>query len=112
MELLVILVLILINGLISMSEIPIVSLRKARLEIAAKRGDKRAQVPHKGANSSTQGEAMFSEIPFSTVSGLILHELRTLPVTGQKVQWLQFEFEVVDMDKARIDKVLLKKIEQ
>ncbi len=57
-------------------------------------------------------EGMISEIPYSTVSGLILHELRTLPVTGQKVQWLNFEFEVVDMDKARIDKVILKKIEQ
>jgi putative hemolysin len=57
-------------------------------------------------------EGMISEIPYSTVSGLILHELRTLPVAGQKVQWLNFEFEVVDMDKARIDKVILKKLEQ
>jgi putative hemolysin len=56
-------------------------------------------------------EAMISEIPYNTISGLILHELRTIPVTGQKVQWLNFEFEVVDMDKARIDKVILKKTE-
>jgi putative hemolysin len=56
-------------------------------------------------------EGMISEIPYSTVSGLILHELRTLPVAGQKVLWLNFEFEVVDMDKARIDKVILKKLE-
>ncbi|MFZ4785944.1 MAG: hemolysin family protein, partial [Flavobacteriales bacterium] len=56
-------------------------------------------------------EGMISEIPYNTISGLILHELRTIPVTGQKVQWLNFEFEVVDMDKARIDKVILKKTE-
>ena len=51
MEILVIFILILINGIFSMSEIAIVSSRKARLEIAAKRGDKRAQAALETANA-------------------------------------------------------------
>ena len=44
-----------------------------------------------------------------TLSGLILEELRSMPVTGQKIQWRDFEFEIVDMDQARIDKVIIRK---
>ncbi len=44
-----------------------------------------------------------------TLSGLILEELRSMPVTGQKIQWRDFEFEIVDMDHARIDKVIIRK---
>lgn len=32
-----------------------------------------------------------------------------MPVTGQKIQWRDFEFEIVDMDQARIDKVIIRK---
>ena len=43
MEIFIIIGLILLNGLLSMSEIALVSARKARLELEAKRGDKSAQ---------------------------------------------------------------------
>lgn len=47
------------------------------------------------------------QYPFNTISGLILHELRRIPAPGDAMQWLNFRFEIVDMDGARIDKVLL-----
>ncbi|MBL0912279.1 MAG: HlyC/CorC family transporter [Bacteroidia bacterium] len=52
-----------------------------------------------------------NEFPFNTISGLIIHELQTIPQTGQKLRWLNFELEVVDMDGARIDKILLRRLE-
>lgn len=45
---------------------------------------------------------------YTTVAGLILDELEHVPVAGERVRWRNFEFEVVDMDGARIDKVIVK----
>jgi putative hemolysin len=45
---------------------------------------------------------------FTTVGGLLLNESRTLPEEGQVVQWLNFDIEVIDMDGARIDKLLVR----
>ena len=47
------------------------------------------------------------DYPFNTISGLILHELKRIPSTGDILFWLNFEIEILDMDGARIDKVLL-----
>jgi putative hemolysin len=47
--------------------------------------------------------------PFNTISGLIINELRRIPSAGDTLQWLDFEIEILDMDGARIDKVLLTK---
>lgn len=46
-----------------------------------------------------------ADYPFDTISGLILHELRHLPKAGDKLDWLNFEIEVLDLDGARIDKL-------
>lgn len=54
-------------------------------------------------------EDLYSEYDFNTLSGLILEVLERVPKTGEKLFWLGFEFEIVDMDGARIDKVLVKK---
>jgi putative hemolysin len=51
MEIIILLILILINGVFSMSEIALISSRKTRLEIAAKNGDKRAESAPKLAQS-------------------------------------------------------------
>jgi len=48
------------------------------------------------------------ENEFDTLAGFILHELKRIPVTGDKFEWRGFEFEIVDMDGQRIDKVLVK----
>lgn len=47
---------------------------------------------------------------FSTVGGLILEKLEHVPKSGEKTEWKGFEFEVADMDGARIDKVIVKKL--
>lgn len=46
---------------------------------------------------------------YSTVAGLILDELEQMPVSGDKIEWGEFSFEVVDMDGPRIDKVIVKR---
>lgn len=45
---------------------------------------------------------------FDTLAGCILHVLERIPQTGDKLKWRGFDFEVVDMDVHRIDKVLVK----
>lgn len=52
-----------------------------------------------------------SELNFTTIGGLVLNESRSVPSTGQKFHWLNFEIEVVDMDGARIDKLIIREIE-
>ncbi|MFN0275477.1 MAG: hemolysin family protein [Chitinophagales bacterium] len=49
------------------------------------------------------------ESSFNTVAGFIIHELEHIPQEGEKIKWKNFEFEVIDMDESRIDKVLFKK---
>ena len=55
-------------------------------------------------------EDLYAEHDYNTLSGLILEELERVPKTGDKLIWKNFEFEIVDMDKARIDKVLVRRI--
>ncbi|HEX4958884.1 MAG TPA: hemolysin family protein [Lacibacter sp.] len=48
------------------------------------------------------------EQEFDTLAGFILHELERIPQTGEKFTWNEFDFEIIDMDGHRIDKVLVK----
>ena len=47
------------------------------------------------------------EQEFDTMAGFILHQLERIPKTGDKLEWKGFNFEVIDMDAQRIDKVLV-----
>jgi putative hemolysin len=47
------------------------------------------------------------EQEFNTLAGFILHKLERIPVTGERVEWEGFQFEIIDMDARRIDKVLV-----
>ena len=47
---------------------------------------------------------------FSTVGGLMLEKLQHVPKSGEKIEWKGFSFEVADMDGARIDKIIVKKL--
>ncbi|MCK9302166.1 MAG: hemolysin family protein [Bacteroidales bacterium] len=49
---------------------------------------------------------------YVTISGLILDVLEHIPTAGEKFVWEIFEIEIVDMDAARIDKVLVYRIKQ
>lgn len=49
-----------------------------------------------------------AEHDFDTLAGFVLHELEHIPQTGEKFDWRGFDFEIIDMDGQRIDKLLVK----
>lgn len=51
-----------------------------------------------------------AEVRYETLGGLVLSMLERLPVVGDKFNWNGFEFEVVDMDGMRVDKVLISRV--
>ena len=53
---------------------------------------------------------LYADYEYNTLSGLILDLLQDIPCEGEKLRWLNFEIEVVDMDGARIDKLLITKV--
>lgn len=44
---------------------------------------------------------------FSTVAGLVIEQLKHIPQAGERTEWNEFAFEIVDIDGARIDKLLV-----
>ena len=54
-------------------------------------------------------ENLYEENDYNTLSGLILDVLERVPQTGDKFTWMNFDFEIADMDGARIDKVLVRR---
>lgn len=44
---------------------------------------------------------------YSTLGGFLLHGLGEIPREGARYSWDRFDFEVIDMDRQRIDKVLV-----
>lgn len=51
---------------------------------------------------------LLSDYDVTTLSGLIMTELSRIPKEGEKLHWHRFELEVIDMDGAKIDKVMVK----
>ena len=47
------------------------------------------------------------EHDFDTLAGCILHELEHIPNSGEKLKWKGFNFEIIDMDGHRIDKIMV-----
>lgn len=47
------------------------------------------------------------EQEFDTLAGFILYHLERIPMTGDKMEWKGFGFEIIDMDGHRIDKLLI-----
>jgi putative hemolysin len=50
---------------------------------------------------------LYADNEHNTLGGLILEELGHIPREGEALEWENFRIEVVDMDGARIDKVLV-----
>jgi putative hemolysin len=48
------------------------------------------------------------EHDFDTLAGFVLHELEHIPQAGETFDWRGFQFEIVDMDGQRIDKLIVK----
>lgn len=55
-------------------------------------------------------DELTTDYDVTTVSGLIMTELGNIPKTGEKLIWNKLEFEVIDMDGVKIDKLLVKPI--
>lgn len=51
-----------------------------------------------------------TKIEFDTLAGLAMSILKRIPKPGEKFKWLDFEFEVVDLDGNRIDKLIIQKL--
>lgn len=48
-----------------------------------------------------------NNLNYSTLAGLIIDQLKRIPQSGEYTEWNGFRLEIVDMDGARIDKVLV-----
>ena len=44
----------------------------------------------------------------NALAGFVLHELERIPKTADTFDWRGFEFEIIDMDGQRIDKLMVK----
>jgi putative hemolysin len=50
--------------------------------------------------------------PFQTLGGFIVHRMNRLPIEGEVFSEGGFQFEIIDMDQHRIDKVLIRTLPQ
>jgi putative hemolysin len=51
-----------------------------------------------------------TKIKYNTLGGFALSHLHHIPRTGEKFTWRHYQFEIVDMDGSRIDKILVTKL--
>ena len=61
-------------------------------------------------NKELKQELIRKNSEYITLAGFIIHYLARLPVTAEKFAFNGVEFEIVDMDGIKIDKVILKKL--
>ena len=47
---------------------------------------------------------------YHTVSGLIMMRLGRMPTVGDRFEWADLRFEVVEMDQHRVDKVVIARV--
>lgn len=57
-------------------------------------------------------DELINDYEVTTVSGLIMTELSRIPRQGEKLEWQNFELEVIDMDGVKIDKVMVKNLKE
>jgi len=51
------------------------------------------------------------DLEVDTLGGLFLYQTGHVPVTGDKLRWMVFDLEIVDMDGVRIDKLLVRPVQ-
>lgn len=61
---------------------------------------------HEGDAGEAESDGDFQ---FQTLAGFILAKLQRIPKTGEKFQWRDLHFEIVDLDRHRIDKVMVRR---
>ncbi len=47
------------------------------------------------------------EQDYDTLAGFVIHELERIPQVGDKLEWKDLVFEIIDMDGHKVDKILL-----
>ena len=52
----------------------------------------------------------FDNIDYSTVAGFVFNQIGKIPQIGDKFEYLEYNFEIIDVDGVKIDKILIKKI--
>lgn len=50
---------------------------------------------------------LMRDVEVDTLGGLIIYQLGRIPRTGDRLNWMGVQMEVIDMDGARVDKVLV-----
>ncbi|MFK7050407.1 Magnesium and cobalt efflux protein CorC [Flavobacterium columnare] len=55
---------------------------------------------------------LINDYEVTTVSGLIMTELGSIPKVGEKLIWNRMELEVIDMDGVKIDKVIVRSLKE
>ncbi len=55
-------------------------------------------------------EIDFEDIAYSSVAGFVFHRLDKIPQTGDVFEYMGYRVEIVDMDRNKVDKILLTKI--
>ncbi|WP_411832604.1 hemolysin family protein [Pseudoxanthomonas mexicana] len=58
------------------------------------------------------GAALPDDEEYNTVAGLVIERFGRIPHVGEHFEWAGWRFEVVDLDGARIDKILLQRVEE
>lgn len=66
-----------------------------------------AQIPIYDFINHFELEELYHPSGYSTLGGLILEELRYVPRPGDSLEWNRLRFEILSMDGAKIDKVLV-----
>ena len=49
---------------------------------------------------------------YSTLAGFILYKINEIPKAGDYLDTEGYRFEIIDMDKSKIDKVLIRRLEE
>ena len=55
-------------------------------------------------------EELYKPAGYTTIGGLIMENLRKVPAEGDIIKWHTFKIEVADMDRVRIDKVAVSRL--
>ncbi len=53
----------------------------------------------------------FEKIEYSTVAGFVIYQLERIPKLGDRLNYLGYEIQVVDIDGNKVDKILISKAE-
>ena len=50
------------------------------------------------------------EEDYHTAAGMLINQFGRIPQVGEHFEWLNYRFEVVDLDGARVDKLLIARV--